>query len=94
MAQQLQSIAIQAPGFYGLNTQDSPTALSEQFALVADNCVIDQFGRVGARKGWRYITDTNAADIDRIFEYIKSDGTTEIVSTGEQQGIQRHYHPY
>ena len=85
MAQQLQSIAIQAPGFYGLNTQDSPTALSEQFALVADNCVIDQFGRVGARKGWRYITDTNAADIDRIFEYIKSDGTTEIVSTGDNK---------
>lgn len=51
MAKQLQSIAIQAPGFFGLNTQDSPTSLSEQFALVADNCVIDQFGRIGARKG-------------------------------------------
>jgi hypothetical protein len=80
MAKQLQSIAIQAPGFFGLNTQDSPTSLSEQFALVADNCVIDQFGRIGARKGWQYVTTTNGDDLVHISEYIKSDGTTEIIS--------------
>ena len=80
MAKQLQSIAIQAPGFYGLNTQDSPTSLSEQFALVADNCVIDQFGRIGARKGWTYVTETDTDSIVHINEFIKSDGTTEIIS--------------
>lgn len=80
MAKQLQSIAIQAPGFYGLNTQDSPTALPEQFALVADNCVIDQFGRIGARKGWQYETTTGADSIVSIGEFVKSDGTTEIIS--------------
>ena len=80
MAKPLQSIAIQAPGFYGLNTQDSPTSLPEQFALIAENCVIDQFGRIGARKGWSYVTDTNADDIVHISEFVKADGTTEIIS--------------
>lgn len=82
MAKQLQSIAIQAPGFFGLNTQDSPTSLSEQFALVADNCVIDQFGRIGARQGWTYTSDidTVADDIVHISEYIEADGTTEVIS--------------
>lgn len=83
MAKQLQSIAIQAPGFYGLNTQDSPTSLSEQFALVADNCVIDQFGRIGARKGWIYKTTTGADNIVMISEFVKSDGTTEIISASD-----------
>ena len=80
MAKQLQSIAIQAPGFFGLNTQDSPTSLSEQFALVADNCVIDQFGRIGARKGWNYITTSGGDNLVHISEFVKSDGTTEIIS--------------
>ena len=74
MAKQLQSIAIQAPGFFGLNTQDSPTSLPEQFALVADNCVIDQFGRVGARKGWTYETSASTDSIVHIGEFVKSDG--------------------
>jgi len=85
MAKQLQSIAIQAPGFFGLNTQDSPTSLSEQFALVADNCVIDQFGRIGARQGWTYTSDidTVADDIVHISEYIEADGTTEVISASD-----------
>ena len=80
MAKALQSIAIQAPGFYGLNTEDSPTALSEQFALDATNCVIDQFGRIGARKGWEYVTTSGADDIVSISEFVKEDGTTEVIS--------------
>ena len=83
MAKQLQSIAIQAPGFFGLNTQDSPTSLPEQFALVADNCVIDQFGRVGARKGWSYETSSATDSIVHISEFVKSDGTTEIISASD-----------
>jgi hypothetical protein len=39
MAQQLQNITISAPGFFGLNTQDSPIGLDPSFAAVADNCV-------------------------------------------------------
>jgi hypothetical protein len=80
MAKPLQSIAIQAPGFFGLNTQDSPTSLPEQFALVADNCVIDQFGRIGARKGWTYVTETGGDSIVSISEFVTADGSTEVIS--------------
>lgn len=80
MAKELQTVTIQAPGFFGLNTQDSPTSLSEQFALVADNCVIDQYGRIGARKGWRYITEGGTDAIVHMSEYISLSGATEVIS--------------
>jgi hypothetical protein len=35
MSQQIQAYSISAPGFYGLNTQDSPLDLNAGFALVA-----------------------------------------------------------
>ena len=47
MAQRIQTYAITAPGFYGLNTQDSSLDLSSGFALTAVNCVIDKYGRIG-----------------------------------------------
>jgi len=80
MANRLESITIQAPGFYGLNTEDSPTALSEQFALDATNCVIDQFGRIGARKGWQYLTTVNPHTIKHLSEYVTKDGLSETIS--------------
>lgn len=80
MAKPLQSIAIQAPGFFGLNTEDSPTSLPEQYALEATNCVIDQFGRIGARKGWQYVTTTGGDSLVSLSEFVKSDGSTETIS--------------
>lgn len=71
MAQQLQNIVIAAPAFKGLNTQDSPLTSDPAFAAVADNCVIDQYGRIGARKGFELIT-TDATPL----------GSTEIESMG------------
>ena len=61
MAEKLHHIEIRAPGFLGLNTQDSPTATSPSFASIANNCVIDKFGRIGARKGWEYTTTSGGA---------------------------------
>ena len=58
MASPLQSASIAAPGFFGLNTQESGITLESGFALEATNCVIDKFGRLGARKGWQYLTQT------------------------------------
>jgi len=58
MAKPLQSASVAAPGFFGLNTQESSVTLEDGFALVADNCIIDKYGRLGARKGWRYLTQT------------------------------------
>jgi hypothetical protein len=83
MAKPLQSIAIQAPGFFGLNTEDSPTSLPEQYALEATNCVIDQFGRIGARKGWQYVTTTNPDSIVSISEFVNEDGDTEVISASD-----------
>ena len=50
MAQQLISINLVAPAFKGINTEDSPIAQDPSFAEVADNAVIDQRGRLAARK--------------------------------------------
>lgn len=52
MINKLLTTSVQAPGFFGLNTQDSSVSLESGFATVANNCVIDKFGRIGARKGW------------------------------------------
>ena len=52
MAQNIQTFSVTAPGFFGLNTQDSSLDLQQGWSLVANNAVIDKFGRVGARKGW------------------------------------------
>jgi len=84
MAKPLQPITIQAPAFYGLNTQDSPTGLTEQFALSADNCVIDRFGRIGARKGYKYL-NTAAESIVSLHEHIKADGSSEVISSTESE---------
>ena len=56
MAQPQNNINVAAPGFNGLNTQDSPLELDLQWASVADNCVIDRFGRIAARKGFQQLT--------------------------------------
>jgi len=67
MAKQLIASSIQAPAFYGLNTQESGVTLQEGFALKADNSVIDKQGRLSARKGWETITDSlGGVDADNV----------------------------
>jgi len=56
MAKQLIAASIAAPAFYGLNTQESGVTLQEGYALHADNCIIDKYGRLGSRKGWTTLT--------------------------------------
>ena len=91
MAQQLQNITVAAPGFMGLNTQDSPIGGDPSFAAVADNCVIDKLGRIGARKGWEAVSSNGAAvlgssrGIESVFEYVKRDGTKIVFSAGNNK---------
>lgn len=89
MAQPLNNITISAPGFYGINTQDSPTTLNQGFALIAENAVIDQLGRIGARKGYNVLTTDatpiGASTISGIFEYLDNSGNTEIISVGNNK---------
>ena len=60
MSKQLDTSSISAPGFAGLNLQDAPTSLEAGYALEANNCVIDKFGRIGSRKGWTTYLPANS----------------------------------
>lgn len=89
MSQTLERFVIAAPGFYGLNTQDSPLDLESGFALMAQNCVIDQYGRIGARKGWDNVNDSsgnlgaNAPGV--IHELVQTDGTLTVLFAGNNK---------
>jgi hypothetical protein len=89
MSQALQSVSISAPGFYGLNTQDSPLDLQAGFALVATNCIIDQYGRIGSRKGWTKVNSSSgnlgANDVGVIHELVQTDGTLTILFAGNNK---------
>jgi hypothetical protein len=89
MSQALQTASISAPGFFGLNTQDSPLDLAAGFALIATNCVIDQFGRIGSRKGWARV-NASAGDLGAnapavIHELVQTDGTLTILFAGNNK---------
>jgi len=89
MSQQVQAYSITAPGFYGLNTQDSSLDLASGFALVANNCVIDQYGRIGARKGWSPVNSSTgnlgSNNVKAIGELITADGTSYVICAGNNK---------
>lgn len=58
MAQQQVNINIAEVGFNGLDTVNSPITQDTAFAARATNCVIDRYGRIGARKGFKQVTAT------------------------------------
>lgn len=88
MAGQLQTSSIAAPGFYGLNTQESSITLSSGFALKAQNCVIDRYGRIGARRGWTPLNATNSDlgsnAIESMMEVVDG-GANTIISAGNNK---------
>jgi len=89
MSKQLQSYSLSAPGFYGLNTEDSPLDLGAGFALVATNCILDQYGRIGARKGWTRVNSSSgnlgANDVGVIHELVQTDGTLTVLFAGNNK---------
>jgi hypothetical protein len=89
MASQLQSYSLSAPGFYGLNTEDSPLDLGAGFALVATNVILDQYGRIGARKGWTRVNSSSGAlganDVGVIHELVQNDGTLTVLFAGNNK---------
>ena len=78
--------SIAAPGFFGINLQDSSLDMPPGFALKAINCVIDQYGRIGSRKGWVRSNTTSiplgVANVEVISELITNDGTSYILCCG------------
>ena len=90
MAQQLQNITVQAPGFAGINSQDSPVSIDQSFAATADNCIIDEYGRIGARKGYTEVS-THASTatllgssrgIEAVHESLDRSGDKVVLSAG------------
>ena len=77
MASVLKTASIPAPGFFGLNTMDSEVTMDPKFARNAENCVIDEGGRLAARKGWQYIAQTDPAstvDLKGLHRFLDIDG--------------------
>lgn len=89
MSQTLERFTVSAPGFYGLNTQDSPLDLAAGFSLVATNCVIDQYGRMGSRKGWAKANSSSGTlgsnDVGVIHELVQTDGSTTMLLAGNNK---------
>jgi hypothetical protein len=89
MAQPIQTFSISAPGFYGLNTQDSSLDLAQGYALVANNAVIDQYGRIGARQGWTKASAASealgTATVKAMEQLVTVDGTEWVVVAGNSK---------
>lgn len=91
MSQQLRNLTVAAPAFFGLNTEESPVGMSPNFASVADNCVIDNRGRIGARKGYNNVSTNGGAvlgtsrGIEGMLEFTAFDGTVTVFSVGNNK---------
>ena len=89
MVSKLLTTTIAAPGFKGVNTQDSSITLEDGFATVANNCVIDKFGRIGARKGWtpKHTTSSalSTANVQAIDELITVAGSSYVIAAGNNK---------
>jgi hypothetical protein len=90
MASPVQAASIAAPGFFGLNIQESSISLSSGFALEAYNCIIDRYGRIGARRGWTPVNTTINADlgsanpVEFMFEMVDA-GSNVLISAGNNK---------
>ncbi len=80
MAQPQQVLKIEAPGFQGINTEDSPYGLDTSFCLRADNAIIDQNGRIGAREA--FATHTTIDNVPYSTNANMASETKRITRTG------------
>lgn len=86
MSKNLTISSVSAPGFLGLNTQDPSLEISDGFAGIATNCVIDKFGRIGSRQGYVNLNTTTGTLGDNVItvihELIQIDGTLTVLFFG------------
>jgi hypothetical protein len=63
--------------------------LASGFALVATNCVIDQYGRIGSRKGFTRLNSSTgnlgANDVGVMHELVQTDGTLTVLFAGNNK---------
>jgi hypothetical protein len=86
MSKALTVSSISAPGFLGLNTQDPSLEISSGYAAIAQNCVIDKFGRIGARQGYQKINTSTGTlgsnQVTVIHELIETSGAITVLFFG------------
>lgn len=78
----LQPITFPSPGFLGINKEARQTLLAPAWATEAQNAVVDEAGRLAARKGWVNQTSSaisGAPLIESGVEYLQEDGTSMLV---------------
>ena len=91
MTQRLQNLTVASPAFFGLNTEESPVGMNPSFASVADNCVIDNRGRIGARKGFDKVSTNGSSflgtsrGIEAVFEFTDFGGAVTVFSAGNNK---------
>lgn len=78
---ELLHVPLTTPGFRGLNTQLSSSTLGPEWATMLKNAVVDDSGRIAARKGWYNRTQTAVGEaFVHVMEYVKSNGSTMLVA--------------
>ena len=78
MPKQLIPTSVSAPAFLGLNSQRKADILPFTWATKAENCVIDDSGRIAARKGSQRqhaTAITSSPDVKSEFEYVDASGS-------------------
>jgi len=77
------------PGFLGLNSANAASSqLGPEWALTCQNCYFDANGRLSARQGWAQQNATpitGAPTVQQMFEYIKGDASTQIISAANHK---------
>jgi hypothetical protein len=91
MSKPLQPLTIAAPGFLGVNTEESAIGMNPAYAQRADNCIVDKQGRVASRKGYDAVSTNGSSvlgsseGIEAIFEFTSFAGVTTVFSAGNNK---------
>lgn len=91
MVQPIQDIALVAPGFSGINTEEAPLTMSPAFSSRCDNAVIDKSGRIASRKGYEMVSTNGATvlgssdGIEALSEFQDFSGTKVLFSCGNHK---------
>jgi hypothetical protein len=84
-------VSLKAPAFGGINLQDNPLQMDYAFALDANNCVLDKYGRVSSRKGYEVVVaDTNPIAISKYIDSSAEEDLIYVTSTqikSQTQGV-------
>lgn len=77
-----QLIPVNTPGKWGINRQEENALLGPEYAVRADNAVIDSAGRLGIRNGWQNQTSTpipGAPAVRNVFTFRDNTGATPVL---------------